>query len=132
MAFTHDLELLEFVDAAVVDHDKARRLLGCSPDLLNRRNNLEETPLHFLSVENYAAGVAFLCQCGAEADTCDFTGATPLMHAATLGHDDVVKLLLAHGANPNAVDQNGDSVLTHARGSESRTTIELLIQAGAK
>jgi ankyrin repeat protein len=66
MAFTDDKDLLELIDAAVEDHDTALKLLQREPDLITRRNCLDETALHFLVVENYPTGVEFLCRHGAE------------------------------------------------------------------
>lgn len=44
----------------------------------------------------------------------DSSGQTPLHIAADLGHRICVELLLLHGANPNAVDNDGTSVLQTA------------------
>jgi len=61
MAFTNDKELLELIDASVEDQSKALEMLKAKPDLLARRNRLNETALHFLVVEDYPQGVEFLC-----------------------------------------------------------------------
>ena len=132
MAFTDDVDLTELIDAAVEDQDKALELLKAKPDLINRRNRLEETALHFLAVENYPVGVDFLCQHGADINSVDFSRATPLLHAAMLGNEEVIRILLKHGANPNAKDNNGETPLSAAELSGNRQIIEMLIRAGAK
>lgn len=50
----------------------------------------------------------------------DIYGATPLMYAAYNGHIEMVKLLLAHDANPNAKTYNGKTAASVAddRGHE--------------
>ena len=132
MAFTKDKDLIELIDAVVNDPTRAGRLIKDHPDLLKRRNSLEETALHFLTVENYPRGVDFLCQNGAEVDTLDFSGSTPLIHAATLGYEEIVRVLLSHGADPNATDENDESALSSAKRSGNQKILKMLIKAGAK
>ena len=132
MAFTDDRELLALIDAAVDDQPAAQAMLKAKPDLIRRRNRLEETALHFLAVENFPGGVEFLCRHGAEVDTFDFSKATPLFHAAALGYEEVVRVLLAHGANPNVEDNTGETVLSSARRTGKERIVQMLIQAGAK
>lgn len=132
MAFTDDKELIELIDMSVEDQTKALALLKAKPDLIRRRNRLEETALHFLAVENFSGGVEFLCRHGVEVDSVDFSKATPLLHAAALGYEEVVRVLLAHGANPNVEDNTGETVLSSARRAGNERIVQMLIQAGAK
>ena len=132
MAFSDDNDLVEFIDAAVEDHARALKLLDAKPDLIARRNSLNETPLHFLVVENYPKGVEFLCRHGAGVNTIDFSEATALLHAAALGHEEVVHVLLTHGANPNVSDNTGETPLSSAERSGNKQIVEMLIKAGAK
>jgi ankyrin repeat protein len=132
MAFTDDKDFIELIDAAVEDQAKAVELLRAKPDLIARRNRLEETALHFLAVENFPQGVEFLCSHGAEVDCVDFSKATPLRHAASLGHEEIVRILLAHGANPNVEDNIGETPLSSAERSGNKCIVEMLVKAGAK
>ncbi len=132
MAFTDDKELIELIDASIEDQTRALELLKAKPDLLARRNRLNETALHFLAVENYPKGVEFLCNRGAEVNSVDFSKATPLLHAASLGYEEVVWILLNHGANPNIQDHTGETPLSSAERSGNKRIIEMLIRAGAK
>lgn len=45
--------------------------------------------------------------CGAEVDTLDSNGCTPLFYAVTLGHADCTQLLLHHGAHTDRQDRKG-------------------------
>lgn len=45
--------------------------------------------------------------CGAEVDTLDSNGCTPLFYAVTLGHADCTGLLLHHGSHPDKQDRKG-------------------------
>ena len=132
MAFSDDNGLLELIDASVQDQAKALNLLKAEPDLIARRNRLNETALHFLAIEDYPTGVEFLCRCGADVNAIDFSEATPLLHAAALGCEEVVRILLAHGANPNVSDNTGETPLSSAVHSRNEQIIEMLIKAGAK
>src|SRR5438552_4555409 len=132
MAFTDDQELIELIDASVEDQARALELLKAKPDLIERRNRLNETALHFLVVENYPEGVEFLCSHGADVNSVDFNGATPLLHAAALGYEEIVRLLLSHGANPNPEDKTGETALSSAERSGNKQVVEMILRAGAK
>lgn len=51
---------------------------------------------------------------------------TPLMAAVCYGRVEMVKLLLEHGANPNAVDAKGISVMDFARKMNKKTILKIL------
>jgi ankyrin repeat protein len=65
---------------------------------------------------------------GAQLET---LGWTPLIYAATGGHDDMVRYLLAEGANIDAVSPNGTTALMMAVREEKFSTAALLIARGA-
>jgi ankyrin repeat protein len=59
------------------------------------------------------------------------SGWTPLIYAATGGHDAIVGYLLAEGANINAPSPNGTTALMMAVREGKGSTVELLIAKGA-
>ena len=61
----------------------------------------------------------------------DSDGVTVLMLAAEAGNVDIVKMLLAAGANVNAKDFDGDAVLVWAMGEGHVDVVEVLLAAGA-
>lgn len=63
-----------------------------------------------------AAFVAKLIHAGANINLRDHHGETPLHFAAKWGHDFCTRLLLHHGADPNAVNVRGRSVIQEATG----------------
>ncbi|XP_073429453.1 ankyrin repeat, SAM and basic leucine zipper domain-containing protein 1 isoform X1 [Dendrobates tinctorius] len=56
---------------------------------------------------------------------------TPVMHAASGGHTQVVTLLVAHGAAINAQDENGFTGLIWAAHSGHKNTVLKLLELGA-
>ena len=71
-----------------------------------------------------------LLSAGADVNTSDQNGYTPVMRAAENGHLSVVKLLVAAGANVN-VSQGGESLLMKIVANGDLLTAERLVAAGA-
>ena len=108
-------------DAVFGERDEAGRLIAADPSLLEARNGLGETVLHFLAVENAQEAVAFLIERGANINTVNDFGDTPLMDAASLNYAELCRFLLRHGANPFYVSPRGDNALwSAARSSKTK------------
>lgn len=98
---------------------------------INAGNDEGVTLLHIITDPD---AVAVIVEKGANIEARDMRGWTPLiMHADNQQNgSDVLAALLAHGANPNAKGNNGESALSFARLTGDAEFIQVLTGAGAK
>jgi ankyrin repeat protein len=75
--------------------------------------------------------VRILIDHGANPNSVDTLGMTPLMHAASDNNIEVMKLLIEKGVDINAVDDYGWTALMHASYSLALESTELLVNEGA-
>lgn len=114
----------EFLCACCASQSKAEYLLRTHPELLETKQGTDETPLHWLAIENWCEAVEFLIRCGADVNTRTHFGATPLVDAAGLGLKEMVALLLKSGADPNARSVlDGSALHRVARADRNRVEI---------
>jgi ankyrin repeat protein len=107
------------------------RLLEPEPDLINTRTGLGETPLHYLAVEDHIEAIkALVGRKGADVNTLNDFGGSPLSEAAGLGYVDLVKYLLSVGAKLQLPEQK-ESVLHAAVRSGSTELVKVILDAGA-
>ncbi len=83
-------------------------------------------------VEGRIETMQFLLGKGADVNGVgDELGETPLMAAGQMGHADAVKMLLAHGADPNVKDKQGNTALSLALKYHHPEIAAMLQQGGA-
>lgn len=116
--------------------DSAKALIGRGADV-NARDEAQRTPLHAAvadeSLDN-AALVRLLCEAKAAPNVLDDRLETPLA-LATRGftvHEEVVKQLLEHGADPTLSDSQGHTPLENLVRSGHRALADLLRARGAR
>jgi len=97
--------------------------LGASP---NRGTSARHYPLLEAAEQGDADSIRRLVACGADLEIRSVMAETALIIAARCHHDDSVKALLELGANVNAVDQDGMTVL-HAAMFEGRASTPMVI-----
>jgi ankyrin repeat protein len=119
------------------DTAQAKELLSAGADP-NVRADDGRTPLIIAADDEYSAERAILLlEHGAKTDSTLHDGRTALMIAADRYNPEIVKALLDGGANPNAADIEGNSVLMHAAASkyswqeERKPLVHLLLEKGA-
>ena len=97
------------------------------------------TALHYAyKTDNSCEVVSCLIKNGANINACTGNKVTPLMRAAKKGNSDVVSLLIAHGANVDLKDKDGDTAFHYTACEEDsldkmpiEKTILKLLNAGA-
>ena len=117
----------EIRDAYLTDVGAASLAVSTDRTLLDVRSGIGETVLHWLVVEDVIHAVESLIACGAEVDTKNDFGATPLMEAASLGYEDMCRLLLTHGADVRYINERGESALRHASRSRQLPALRILL-----
>jgi ankyrin repeat protein len=120
------------IDLAVQDQPAAMRLLREHPELLAARYLHDETPLHFCAVEGLPEGVRFLAGAGMPVDARNEFGDTPLVDTVTLGNVEITRLLLRHGADPDASSLTRGRVLQIAAEQGNAALVAALLDAGAR
>ena len=106
------------IAAALKSPEELLALLASEPHLIRERTeHLRETPLHYLAVENHLEAVKVLIEHGAEVNTVNECGGTPLSEAAELGYSELVHYLLSHGAKLRLPGQTEPALHSAVRGA---------------
>jgi ankyrin repeat protein/CHAT domain-containing protein len=120
--------------AAVSGNIEVIRFLVAGGARLDSTDAHGRTPLALAAVSGNAAVVEFLAGSGASVDPVDTDGATPLLRAMERPDTQVprvVAVLLDHGANPNARNQEGLTPLLLAVRDGNEALAKLLADKGA-
>jgi ankyrin repeat protein len=120
--------------AAANGYKDMAELLLANKSEVNSRDNAGSTPLHQAASAQgqHSDLVEMLIANKADVNAADKHGLTPLHYAVLANNRDVVKSLLAHGANANAKDSKyGNTPLIVAVGKGYKETAELLLALGA-
>jgi ankyrin repeat protein len=92
------------------DFSTAATLLQNDPRLIDERNGIGETVLHFMAVENNQPAVEWLHAHGADLNATNQFGRPLLFEVAQLGYRDLVLCLIQHGADPHKKGQDGQTI----------------------
>ena len=92
------------------DISVAESLLNEHPTLLDDRNGIGETVLHFLAVEDFLPGIEWLHSRGASLNTKNKFGTPLLFEVAQLGYRNLFVWLVQHGADTNQNDSDDRSI----------------------
>ena len=116
------------VTAAREGSEKVVDVLLAAGAKVDQANSYGDTALKLAALQGRLSIAKKLRARGAQVET---PGWTPLIYAATGGHDEMVVYLLAEGANIDARSPNGTTALMMAVREEKFSTAELLIARGA-
>jgi ankyrin repeat protein len=97
---------------------------------VNARNRVGETAL-VIALQNDRPALAMdMVKAGTDVNLAAVNGVTPLMAAAHAGQTDIVRVLLAKGADIAAVDRLKKNAMTYAAGQGRTEIVVLLLRAG--
>ena len=127
-------ELDLFDAAALGDTDRLRELLDAEPDRVNAWSGDGFTPLHLACFFGRPNAAALLLERGADVSlmsTNPQIRVLPINSAAAGGGAEIVRLLLEHGADPNARAERGFTALHAAAQHGDFELADLLLGHGA-
>ncbi|CAM4544595.1 unnamed protein product [Lepidochelys olivacea] len=117
------------MEAAREGHEEmVALLLGQGANINAQTEETQETALTLACCGGFLEVADFLIKAGADIE---LGCSTPLMEAAQEGHLELVKYLLAAGANAHATTATGDTALTYACENGHTDVADVLLQAGA-
>jgi ankyrin repeat protein len=122
-----------FEAAALGRADRVRELVDRDPASVNAWSPDGNTPLGLASFFAHVDTVTLLLERGADVHAVarNHMKVQPLHAAVASRNSEIVTLLLARGADPNARQQVGYTPLMGAAGSGEKELVDLLLQAGA-
>jgi uncharacterized protein len=132
---THGVLLDVFEAAAVGDALRLEDILLADPAAAHSFSGDGWTALHLAAAFGTPQAVDVLLQHGAHVDAASKNPQRnqPLHAALALGRNpETVRLLLAHGADPNATQAGGFTPLFSAATANRRDLVEMLIDSGAR
>ncbi len=97
---------------------------------IKEKDNLNDL-LIIASQKNYSTVANTLCINGADVNSTDKEGYTPLIYSAMYGYNDIAKILLDRDANINVVDPNGNTPIIFCARNGNIELLNILISKGA-
>lgn len=116
-------------------------LLAANPALINARDGLGRTPLHYAAFASETAAAKLLIRAGADVSVLTTkpilersrpivtTGSSPLHLASRRGNAELIRLLLRSGAAIGQPDGEGDTPLHHAARQWQTNALRILVNA---
>lgn len=110
---------------------KVKMLLVKYPELINAKDEIGRTPLHWACLGVHIKIVEYLIEKGADVNARDINNVTPLHSVSFRGQTDCIELLLINGVDIGAKDTGGLDALFYAAYGGQKGAAEVLIRNGA-
>ncbi|XP_063079592.1 ankyrin repeat and SOCS box protein 2-like isoform X2 [Engraulis encrasicolus] len=102
------------------------------PDLVNKRNDENQTPLLVAVGRKNLACVQVLINAGGDPNIATRTGETAVYKACEMGTEEILDALLKAGGNPCRANIERNTPLHEAVGTKNVNMVKMLVEAGAK
>lgn len=116
--------------------DLVELLLNRGAKINKKTGSFKLSPLHIASIGNRGQARLDICEIliahGAEINSQDKLGATPLHRAAKVGNKMMLELLIRYGANVNALDFSNQTPLFEAARLHRLEAVNFLLSCGAE
>ncbi len=117
---------LDLYQIAVSNSPISNEWLVSNPSALEIKDGLGETVLHYCTVENQYEAVKNLIAVGANVNTQNEFGNTPIMEATQLGYKRIVNILYSSGADLKIKNLENHDIFEHLEEYEKFEMIEFL------
>jgi len=111
--------------------DDATAIIKKEKGILNAKNSIGETALHYLAVENDLEGVAWLKAKGADINTQNDFGSPPVFEVAQLGYKELLKWFIENGADLSKKDEENRDIWDYLKEYNEHKMIKYLKTLGA-
>lgn len=108
------------------DFSKARTLLHENPHLIDLRNGIGETVLHFLAVENDIEGIAWLHKQGFGINEKNEFGTPIIFEVAGLEYKELFQWFVSEGADLEITDSDNHKILEYLEEYDNQSMIDFL------
>ncbi|XP_063079601.1 ankyrin repeat and SOCS box protein 2-like [Engraulis encrasicolus] len=120
-------------EAAYYDRvDCLKLLLKAFPDLVDKRNDKNQTPLALAVERKTTACVNLLLEAGGDPNIANRLGETAVYKACEEDNEEILKALLKAGGNASRTNIERTSPLHEVAGHKNLNMCKLLVEAGAK
>ncbi len=124
-----DKDLIHAIDHRNLGKVKKAIKKGANP---NFKNDALRSIFHYAVLKDDAEIVDYIAKNGADVNTADILGETPLISASKIWKSTTHKALINNGAILDTQDNEGRTAIMHSIMSGDLTNVDILLEAGAR